>query len=157
MRVEPTASLGADAAPLADQERAAEQIGRSCLKVPSGAAGWNSQRRADLHPVAAPFVQGWADPHERGGLCEQWQLDRCGRAEVDKVPPAKPVEDRPEGGAVLQVLSQISRADMRHPRTRIGLSRQRIELPSGTHFACRPQLAFADHVHEFDASKGHRG
>ena len=55
------------------------------------------------------------------------------------------------------VLSQISRADMRHLRTRLGLSRQRIELPSETHFACRPQLTFADHVHEFDASKGYRG
>jgi hypothetical protein len=34
---------------------------------------------------------------------------------------------------------------------------QRIELPRGTHFACRPQLAFPNHMHEFDAGKRHRG
>jgi hypothetical protein len=34
-----------------------------------------------------------------------------------------------------------------------GLSHERIELLRGTQFACRQQLALADHVHEFDAGK----
>jgi transposase-like protein len=42
-------------------------------------------------------------------------------------------------------------------KDRFGLCRQRIELPCRAHFACRPQLAFPDHVHEFDAGKRHRG
>jgi hypothetical protein len=33
----------------------------------------------------------------------------AGRAEVDKVPPAKPVEDRPEGGTVVLRLGMMSR------------------------------------------------
>ena len=37
-----------------------------------------------------------------------------------------------------------------------GLSRQRIELLRRTQFACRSQLALADHVHEFDAGEGRR-
>jgi hypothetical protein len=45
------------------------------------------------------------------------QVNRCpaiirigtGRAAVDKVPPAKPVEDRPEGGAVFLRLGMMSR------------------------------------------------
>jgi hypothetical protein len=65
VRVEPAAAFSADAAPLADQQCAAEQVGRSWLKVPSGAAaGWNSQRRADLDPVVALFVQRRVDPHQ---------------------------------------------------------------------------------------------
>ena len=59
VRVEPAAAFGADAAPLPDQEGATEQVG------------------PNLHPIIAPFVQGRADPHERGRLREQRQLDRC--------------------------------------------------------------------------------
>jgi len=42
-------------------------------------------------------------------------------------------------------------AGVRPPWLWRALSRQRIELPGRTHFACRPQLAFPDHVHQFDA------
>ena len=57
----------------------------------------------------------------------------------------------------VRILPQISWIDTQRVRTRMGLSRQRIELPRRTHFACRQQLAFPDHVHEFDAGKRHRG
>jgi hypothetical protein len=56
VRIEASAAFSAEAAPVADQQRAAEQIGRSWRKVPSGKAGWNSQRRADLHPVEAMLI-----------------------------------------------------------------------------------------------------
>ena len=52
---------------------------------------------------------------------------------------------------------QISWIDTQRVRTRMGLSRKRIELSSRTHFARRQQLAFPDHAHEFDAGKRHRG
>jgi hypothetical protein len=54
-------------------------------------------------------------------------------------------------------LSQIFLADMGDPGIRLGLSRQRIELPNQTHFACRPQLAFPNHVHEFGTCKRYGG
>jgi hypothetical protein len=52
MWVEPAVAFGADAAPLTDQQRAAEQVG------------------PDLHAVVAPFVQRRADTHQGGGLRE---------------------------------------------------------------------------------------
>jgi hypothetical protein len=58
MWIEPARAFGADAAPLADQEGAAEQIG------------------PDLHPVVAPFVQRRADADERGRFGKQRQLGR---------------------------------------------------------------------------------
>jgi hypothetical protein len=60
-------------------------------------------------------------------------------------------------GASLGVLSQIFLADMRDPGIRLGLSSQRIELPRRAYFACRPQLAFPNHVHEFDTGKRYGG
>jgi hypothetical protein len=45
----------------------------------------------------------------------------------------------------------------RVPKDPLALSCQRIELPSRTHLACRLQLTFPNHVHEFDAGKRHRG
>ena len=58
MRIQPSAAFGADAAPLAEQQGAAEQVG------------------PDLHAVEAPFVALGADAAQRGGLGEQRQLDR---------------------------------------------------------------------------------
>lgn len=75
---EAAATLGADAAPLADQQDAAEQVGRSWRKVPSGEAGWNSQRRADVQAVVAEFVTIRTDANQRGRLREQRQLDGNG-------------------------------------------------------------------------------
>ena len=60
MRIEPAAAFGADAAPLAEQQGAAEQVG------------------PDLHAVEAPFVALGADADQRGGFREQRQLDRGG-------------------------------------------------------------------------------
>jgi hypothetical protein len=53
-----------------------------------------------------------------------------------------------------RVLSQIFLATELGLERWTGLSRQRIELLRWTQFACRSQPALADHVHEFDASKG---
>jgi hypothetical protein len=58
MWIEPAMACGADAAPLADQEGAAEQIG------------------PDFHPGIAPFVQRRADADERGRFGKQHQLGR---------------------------------------------------------------------------------
>jgi hypothetical protein len=60
MRIQPSPAFGADAAPLAEQQGAAEQVG------------------PDLHPVEAPLVALGADPDQRGGLGEQRQLNRDG-------------------------------------------------------------------------------
>ena len=59
MGIEPAAAFGADAAPLADQQSAAEQVG------------------PDLQAVEAPFVEFRPDADQRGGLGEQRQLDRA--------------------------------------------------------------------------------
>ena len=58
MRIQPAPSLGADAAPLAEQECAAEQV-------------W-----PDLHAIEAPFIAFGADAAQRGSVGEQRQLDR---------------------------------------------------------------------------------
>ena len=63
MRIQPSPAFGADAAPLAKQQGAAEQVG------------------PDLHPVEAPFVMLRTDADQRGGLREQRQLNRDGRHE----------------------------------------------------------------------------
>ena len=63
MRIQPAAAFGADAAPLAEQQGAAEQVG------------------PDLHPVEAPLVALGVDADQRGGLREQRQLNRDGRRE----------------------------------------------------------------------------
>ena len=64
MRIQPAAAFGADAAPLAEQQGAAEQVG------------------PDLHPVEAPLVMLGADADQRGGFREQRQLNRDGRREL---------------------------------------------------------------------------
>ena len=43
----------------------------------------------------------------------------------------------------------------RSPGSQINLFRQGIELPRWTEFACQHQLAFPDHVHQFDPGEGH--
>ena len=60
MWIEAAPAFGADAAPLAEQQGAAEQIG------------------PDLHAVEAPFVALRPDADQRGGVREQRQLDRHG-------------------------------------------------------------------------------
>ena len=54
-------TLGANTAPLAHQQSAAEQI------------------RPDRHAVVVPRIPFITDPDERGGLGEQRQLDRRGQ------------------------------------------------------------------------------
>jgi hypothetical protein len=79
--IETPAAAGAETAPVADQQGAAEQVGRSWLKVPSGEAGGNSQRRGDFQAVEAPFIAFGADANEGGGFREERKLDRrraCG-------------------------------------------------------------------------------
>ena len=63
MRIQPPVAFGADAAPLAKQQGAAEQVG------------------PDLHPVEALLVALGTDADQRGGLREQRQLNRHGRRE----------------------------------------------------------------------------
>jgi len=63
MRIQPSPAFGADAAPLAEQQGAAEQVG------------------PDLHPVEAPLVALGVDADQRGSLREQRQLNRDGRRE----------------------------------------------------------------------------
>ena len=58
MQVEPAAAFGADAAPLPNQQRAAEQIG------------------PHLHSVEAPLIVLRPHPHQAGGFREERQLDR---------------------------------------------------------------------------------
>ena len=53
--------MGADAAPVADQQGAAEQVG------------------LDRQPIVAPFVVLGTHAHQRGGFREERQLDRPGR------------------------------------------------------------------------------
>ena len=60
VRIEPAAAFGADAAPLAGEQGAAEQVG------------------PDLQPVEAPFVPLGPDTDQAGGLRKQRQLDRGG-------------------------------------------------------------------------------
>src|SRR5690242_15913532 len=59
MRIKPPPALGADAAPLADQQRAAKQVG------------------PDLHPIKAPFVAFRADAGQGRSIREQRQLQWC--------------------------------------------------------------------------------
>ena len=63
MWIEAAPTFGSDAAPLAQQQGAPEQIG------------------PDLHPVEAPFVALRPDADQRGGFREQRQLDRHGARE----------------------------------------------------------------------------
>jgi len=63
MRIQPSPAFGADAAPLAEQQGAAEQVG------------------LDLHPVEPPLVALGADADQRGGFREKRQLNRDGRRE----------------------------------------------------------------------------
>ena len=60
--VEAAAALGSDAAPLADEEGAAEEVG------------------PDFHAVVAPFAVFGPDADERGGFGEQRELDGLGPA-----------------------------------------------------------------------------
>lgn len=60
MRIEPAAALGADAAPLAQQQGAAEQVG------------------PDFHPVEPPFVLVRPDAGEAGLVGKEGELQRFG-------------------------------------------------------------------------------
>jgi hypothetical protein len=60
MRIQPASSFGADVAPLAQQQRATEQV------------------RPDLDPIESPFVMFRADADQRRGVREQRQLNRHG-------------------------------------------------------------------------------
>jgi hypothetical protein len=62
MRLQPAASFSADAAPLADQQSMAKQVG------------------PDFQAVEAPFVAFGADTYQRYGFREERKLDRGGRS-----------------------------------------------------------------------------
>ena len=64
VRIEADAALGADAAPLVGEERAAEQVGR------------------DRHGVVAPLVALRADARQGGLIGEERQLERLGHRVV---------------------------------------------------------------------------
>jgi hypothetical protein len=57
--------------------------------------------------------------------------------------------------ARMLVLSQTSHVDPANLGKRTGLPRQGIKLPRWTRFACRAQLAFADHVHDLDSRQSY--
>ena len=60
MGIEAATAFGADAAPLPDEERAAEQVG------------------PDLHPIEAELVALGLDADQRRGVREERELDRGG-------------------------------------------------------------------------------
>jgi hypothetical protein len=57
----------------------------------------------------------------------------------------------------LQVLPQTSHVDSPSLRKWTGLPGQGVKLLRWTQFACRVQLAFANHVHDLDSRQGYRG
>ena len=62
VRIKPHATLGADAAPVAGEERAAEQV------------------RPDFEPVVAPFIALWLDAREGRSVGEEGKLNRFGHS-----------------------------------------------------------------------------